>query len=163
MFGDFGSPPFPGEVIFELQINHVRQAGPQGETAEALLGHVSEVEFGSAGYACEDTVAVARTAGVDYQAALDSCLRRDRNALHTLFRLTVDAGFDAASSQGHAAVLGHLLRRLGDDFFGNALAAEPPATRQAVRDALHYDFGVGEGVKEDWMLQWYHHTFADNN
>lgn len=149
-------------AIYKLQNGGDRQAEEPKETPELLLEHASDAEFGATGYACEDTVTLARAAGVDYHATVGGCLRRERSAIHTLFRLTVDAGFDAASSQGHAAVLGRLLRRLGDDFFGRALAAEPSATRQAVRGDLYYDFGVGEGVRESWMLEWYPRTFTDS-
>lgn len=61
--------------------------------------------------------------------------------MHTLFTITKTAGFDAASAEGHASVLGALMRKLGDDFFGKCLEAEPADMQAAVRDQLVYDAG----------------------
>lgn len=43
VFGDFGSPPFPGEVIFETQINDTRQAPPQAETPTRQPPRLSQI------------------------------------------------------------------------------------------------------------------------
>lgn len=86
-------------------------------------------------------IEVARRAGVDYLVLTRRCLDRDRDAMHTLFLLTHDAGFDAAAAEGHAEVLGKLLRHLGDDFFGRALNREEPTVRRAVLEQLRYDAG----------------------
>lgn len=131
---------------------------PADWMASRVLIHASNTEFGSAGYACDDTVEVARLAGVDYNAVVEGCLQRNPRDLHTLFWLTANAGFDAASSQGHAAVLGFLLRHVGDGFFGPLLAREDPAVRTAVLNGLYYDFG--EDATERLMAAWYPVTFG---
>lgn len=120
----------------------VPACSPKARTAGALVADAAEREFGDAAYGCEDTIAVAKKAGVDYVPTVDRCLNRDEQAMHALFWLTRHAGFDAASSQGHAAVLGSLLRQLGDRFFGACLAREPPDVQDAVRDDIAYDFGL---------------------
>jgi len=126
-----------------------------------LLRAASETEFGSAGYACVDTVAVAAQAGIDYGSVLEGCLRRRERSMHTLFWLSEHGGFDAASSQGHATVLGMLLRRLGDDFFGGCLADEPEEVRSAVHSYLLYDFGWGNtAITIDELKSYYPLSFA---
>jgi len=113
-------------------------------------------------YGCEDTIAVALKAGVDYRAVVDGCFRRDPKAVHTLFWLTVHAGFDAASSEGHAGVLGNVLRRTGDAFFGRCLAAEPADWRQAVQEGLI--FAMGREDDDDWterLRKTYPQTLGD--
>ena len=91
-----------------------------------------------------DTIAVAATVGVDYPRLVDRCVRREREAMHTLFWLTEAAGFDAASAEGHSDVLSVLLRRLGDEFFAECLAREEAPVRQRVREQLLYEQGYGE-------------------
>ena len=127
--------------------------------AEALIARASEAEFGDGEYGCSETIDVAAKAGIDYVATVDRAMKRDRQALHTLFWLTAHAGFDAASSEGNSAVLGNPLRDLGDRTFGSVLSTEPPATRSAVLDMLRYDFGVDAGLKETWLTGWYPRTF----
>jgi hypothetical protein len=108
-----------------------------GATAERFLAEV-------AGW--QETIEVARSAGVDYQAVVGGCLRRDRASMHTFFWLTSNAGFDAASAEGHAGGLGGVLCRIGDMFFGDCLAAEPEGTRRAVQEDLLHDLGWGNGA-----------------
>jgi hypothetical protein len=98
-------------------------------------------EFGSAAYGCQDTIAVAARVGVDYKKVVDLCLARDKRGMHLLFWLTANAGFDAASAEGHATVLGEVLRRVGDAFFAKCLRAEKPGVGKAVREMLLYDVG----------------------
>ncbi len=129
--------------------------------ADELLTRASTSEFGDGAYRCSDTIKVAAKAGVDYKDVVDRTMRRDASALHTLFWLTADAGFDAASSEGHAAVLGNVLRYVGDDTFGTALNTESEPTRKTVLDALRYDFGVEANIlTEELLAQWYPLTFA---
>ena len=110
---------------------------------------------------CADTIAVAREAGADYLQVVDGCLRREHRSLHRLFWLTRHAGFDAASGQGNAAILGTVLRRTGDDFFGGQLASEPPDVRREVHDSLLYDFGWGNtDITLSGLKGWYPKTFA---
>lgn len=127
--------------------------------ADELIARVSTSEFGDTAYGCSDTIAVAANAGVDYKEAVDRAMRRDAKSLHTLFWLTANAGFDAASAEGNAGVLGDLLRYLGDGTFGTALSLESEPTRKAVLDTLRYDFGVDAGLKEEWLIEWYPLTF----
>jgi len=116
---------------------------PAGDS-QRVLERAAESEFGSSAYGCIDTVEVAQEAGVDYRKTVDGCLARDRKSMHTFFWLTRHAGFDAASSQGHAAVTGVLFRTLGDRFFGQCLFKETPSIQNAVRDHLLYDLGYGD-------------------
>jgi hypothetical protein len=128
----------------------------QNQKAKAFLGSASQIEFGDSGeYGCADTIAVAKRAGFDYIAVLERCLERDPRALHQLFWLTKHAGFDAASSEGNATVLGKLLRHLGDEDFGRVLRKDPPEVQESVIDELKYDFGLDEGVSDAWMSEWY--------
>lgn len=86
-----------------------------------------------------DTVAVAKAAGYDYESLATRALAKDRQALHILFRLTAHAGFDGASSEGNAGVLGMLLKRLGDQHFSECLREESQDIRKAVWDNIEYD------------------------
>lgn len=114
---------------------------------------------------CYETAEMAQRAGEDYQQVVDRCLQRDLLAMHTLFRLSAEAHFDAAASAGHASILILLLRYLGDDFFGGALAKEPIATREAVRNYLYDELGVtGDGdVPEEQVKARYPRTFTDRD
>lgn len=91
-----------------------------------------------------DTLHVARTAGVDYRNVVCGCLQRNPASMHVLFWLSSHAGFDGCSGEGNAAVLGTLLRRLGDGFFGYCLRSEPADVQQGVREQILLDFGYGE-------------------
>ena len=115
----------------------------QPQRGRDVLAEASETEFGEAGFLCDDTVAVAKNSGVDYERLIDRCLARDKESMHTFFRLSKHAGFDAASGQGHAAVTGVLLRKLGDRFFGDCLSRESAAIQDSVREDLLYDLGYG--------------------
>ena len=131
------------------------------------LARMSTPKSGEGVYGCSDTIAVAGASGVDYQHVVDRAMRRDEKALRSLFWLTSHAGFDAASSEGHAAVLGNILRSIGDGSFGVVLSTESESTREAVLDGLRYDFGVESGALTDELLSaWYPRTFtsraADN-
>jgi hypothetical protein len=145
---------------FVIVFSIIAGCSSQSQPADALIARASNSEFGNGAYGCADTISVAAQAGVDYKCAVDGAARGNLRSLHTLFWLSANAGFDAASSEGNAAVLGNVLRYVGDGTFGPALTREPPATRQAVQDDLRYDFGVGEdGVKESWLTEWYPLTF----
>ncbi|MCX6376873.1 MAG: hypothetical protein NTU88_12725 [Armatimonadetes bacterium] len=106
--------------------------------ARRLMEEASRTEFGSAPYCCADTIAVAKVAGHDYGKIVNDCLAKDKEAMHILFWLTKHAGFDAASAQGNAAVLGQLLQQLGDQFFSECLDREPVDIREAVRGDIAY-------------------------
>ncbi|MBT3201793.1 MAG: hypothetical protein HN350_17975 [Phycisphaerales bacterium] len=126
-----------------------------------LLRTAGAGEFGSSQFACEDTVSVAKNAGYDYEKLVSGCLKRNPAALHSIFLLTKNAGFDAASAQGNAAVLGMLLRRLGDDFVGRGLQKEPQDIQNAVHENLLYDFGWGndDSITIPILKEWYPRAF----
>ncbi len=107
------------------------------------------MEFGSAWYCCADTIAVAKVAGHDYENVVNDCLARDKEAMHILFWLTKHAGFDAASGQGNAAVLGQLIKQLGDQFFSECLKRESQDIRKAVRDEIAYAVTLEESSPID--------------
>ena len=130
-------------------------------TADRLIANAAASDFGDSRYGCADTIQVAARKGVDYRRVVDGAMRRDAGSLREIFWLTAHAGFDAASSEGNAAVLGNLLRYLGDGTFGSALSTEPIETRKAVQDELRYDFGLEEsGGKDAWLVEWYPLTFG---
>ena len=137
-----------GIVIISIVVAFAGGCSGQPENASDVLAEAAESEFGAGAYGCADTIAVAKSAGVDYRAIVDRCLAKDKEAMGVLFQLSKDAGFDAASGQGHAAVLGTLLRELGDRFFSECLSAQSSQVQELVRDDLLYDLGVtGGGVK----------------
>jgi hypothetical protein len=92
-------------------------------------------------YLCPDTVAVAKAAGYDYENLVSRALSRDKQALRTLFWLSAHAGFDGASAEGDAGVLGALLKHLGDQHFSECLKEEPQDIREAVRGDIDYEMG----------------------
>lgn len=121
------------------------------DRAKAALAEAARTEFGSAGYLCEDTLAVAKACGVDYVRVVGGCLARDRQAMSLLFWLSAHGGFDAASAEGHSTVVGLVLRRVGDGFFAECLAGEPLAVRQAVLGDVRYDAGYDTGTEKQVM------------
>jgi hypothetical protein len=110
-------------------------------TSQSVLAEAAQSEFGSSSYGCADTIAVAKSAGVHYEDVVGKCLSKDKGAMHALFRLSKDAGLDAASSEGHAAVLGVIFRKVGDSFFAECLAAEETVVQVRVCADLAYDAG----------------------
>jgi hypothetical protein len=114
-------------------------AGP-APLSDDLVKQAAETELGAEPpYKCIDTIHVAKARGVDYRRVVDGCLARDRRAMSLLFWLSAHAGFDAASSEGHAAFLGTVLRRTGDAFFAKCLARESAEVQRAVRMDLLED------------------------
>lgn len=122
--------------------------------AAALMRDAAMIEFG--GGALSDTVEVAHANGISYELTVQRALDHDDQAISLLLRFTAhhDKGLDGAASQGHAAILGLLLRRLGDGAFSQSIKREDSETRQAVEAALLYDVGV-EDVKTE------RHYFSD--
>jgi hypothetical protein len=109
-----------------------------------------------------EIIEAAAKSGVNYRTVVDGCLRRDRNSLHTLFSLTINPNVDGAAAEGHAEVLGNLLRRLGDETFGETLLDEPQSTRRAVQIQLFFDFGADETrLSKDDLARWYPLTFRN--
>lgn len=117
--------------------------GAPSRSGRSVLSEASDIEFGGSGGLCPDTVAIAGNSKIDYEKLLDGCIARQPESMSTFFWLSKHAGFDGASSEGHAAVTGVLLRELGDAFFGECLAREDLSVRDAVREDLLYDLGYG--------------------
>ena len=133
-------------------------AGSRG--GRALMEEASCTEFGSASYLCAYTIAVADAAGYDYEKLVDQCLARDKQALHTLFWLTKHAGFDAASSQGNATVLGLLLIGLGDEFFAECLEPEPLEVRNQVGQQIDYAIDGERRIQNSEFRVKFQRTYA---
>ena len=128
-------------IVLTFVVGCLRERG----SASDVIAEAAENEFGAGSYSCAETIAVAKSAGIDYRATVDRCLAKDKDAMAVLFKLSKDAGFDAASAQGHAAVMGSLLRTLGDRFFSQCLSSESSQVQDSVRDYLLYDLGVTGG------------------
>jgi hypothetical protein len=109
----------------------------------SVVSVAAENEFGSGVSSCPDTIAIAADCGVDYEATVEMALKRD-SALARLFWLSAYGGFDAASSQGHAAVIGELLRQIGDHRFGRVLTRQCASVREAVWRYIEYDYGCND-------------------
>jgi len=131
----------------------------QGESSVDRHAVGEEVGARYGGY--DDTIAVAESSGADYLAVVTRCLLRDREAMHTLFRLTKFAGFDCASSEGNAGVLHDVLRDVGERFFAACLDAEPTDVQDEVRSMLLYDMGWGnvEGLELSELQRLYPKVF----
>lgn len=95
-------------------------------------------EFGGGAMPYE-TVVIAKHHGLDYPRVVSVASKGGVAALRRLMRFTVGSGLDAASAEGHDAVLAELLRRVGDAKFALALRQESPAVRKAVADSILYD------------------------
>jgi hypothetical protein len=110
-----------------------------------------------------ETITVAKLAGYDYLEIVSECLLHKEPAMRELLEMTEKAGFDAASSEGHSAVLGFVLRDVGDRFFGECLAAEPSSVQQAVRKELLFDMGYDGDYEDkgDLVHHLYPKTFPD--
>ncbi|MGH7244394.1 MAG: hypothetical protein ACREJD_13360 [Phycisphaerales bacterium] len=113
-----------------------------------VLRSAASSEFGSPGYACSDTVAIAKECGVNYEQLVGNCLARSPGALHKFFQLSKNAGFDAASSEGNSEVTAILLRQLGDQVFGFELSRESGDVQQVVQSNLAYALGYEEITAE---------------
>lgn len=124
-------------------------AGPDEPLAEA-----AQNEFGGSGaYGCSDTVAKAAALGVNYKSLVDATLGQNKKLQSIAFGLfawlSENAGFDAASSQGHAAVTGLLLRKLGDAHFSALSALQPEKVRKALARDICYDLGMLDNFNDE--------------
>lgn len=119
-----------------------------------MTQEAATIEFGGGSLA--DTLAVAKVNGISYESTVQRAIDHDEEALSLLFRFAAlkDGGLDGAASEGHATVLGLLLRRFGDDAFSRSIVREDTQARTAVEAALLYDAGI-EDVKTD------RHQFRD--
>lgn len=136
---------------------HHKETAPQ-ESANAVKGDVV-YQFGD----YIETISVAEAAGFDYLETLSHCLMRRPEAMHDLLAMTETAGFDAAASEGHSAVLGYVLRDVGDRFFGECLARESAAVQGAVRKYVLDDIGYGNtSIPEGEIRHLYPKTFPDS-
>gem|GEM_PF-6063476 len=140
----------------------VKDSTPLTNDADTLLLRAAAIEMG--GGDCSEAIEVARRSGVDYTATLSGCLKRQPAGMHTMFWLSAYGHLDAAASEEHSAIMGILLRHLGDEFFGNCLLKEPQEVREAVGDNLRYDFGWGSvnGITSELLQEWYPLTFGGN-
>lgn len=135
-------------------------------TVRDILAEAGRNEFG--GGLCSDTVVVAARSKIDYEQIILGCLARNHKSMHIFFWLSKNAGFDAASSEGHDAVTGVLLRELGDRFFGECLAKEEADIQNRVRDDLLFDLGYGntditlEDIKKQFPKT-FPRRWTDNN
>jgi len=98
----------------------------------------------------KDTIAVARDNDCDYLQLLELCWEKDEAAIHRLFLLTVNAGFDAASAEGHADVLLSLLNSVGDEFFSVSLFKEEKNIQEEVKEYIQYAYA---GDNNDLFLE----------
>lgn len=84
-----------------------------------------------------DLAMQAKHAGYDFGTVYAGALKGDGDALHDLF--VIGSFVDGAASESYLPCVGSVLRLLGDERFGDRLAAEPPKVRQAVIELLGYD------------------------
>lgn len=129
-----------------------------GMSAAEALGRAAGREFGSADYACDDTVGVAAEYGMDYRAALAAALARDKDAIQELMNISAYGRLDAASSQGHAAVLGELILQIGDAMFAECLARCTNRVRKSLGMYLRYDL-CGEDEDIDALADTFPRTY----
>jgi hypothetical protein len=92
-----------------------------------------------------ETDEVADELGFDYRQTTQAALAHDRLAMHLMLWMTHQWQCDGAAAEGHAAVLGILMRRMGDKFFARSLAMETGPVRRGVRDTLFCLLGDRDG------------------
>lgn len=115
-----------------------------------LLKEASAREFGGSGnYGCEDTIGAAANFGMDYRKTVDAALAGNPDALQEMMNFSAYGHLDAASAQGHAAVMGSLLSSVGDRKFSSALDRATNRVRQAVGDDIEYDKYGGTDSEEE--------------
>jgi hypothetical protein len=107
-----------------------------------LLAAAAANEFGGSATLPSETIAVAKDHGLDYPRVVRAAGKGDVAALRRVMRFSVGNGLDAASAEGHAAVVGELLRRVGDAKFASAMRRESVAVRKAVTEYVLYDTGL---------------------
>lgn len=108
---------------------------------------------------CRDTIQQAKARGIDYRQLINSCLGRDKAAMHQLFRLASDDGIEGeAAREGHVCFVGLILTRTGDAFFAECLAGESGATQETVRQSLLLSAGYTES-KEAEVMEWLRTNF----
>jgi len=83
---------------------------------------------------------VSRDIGVDYAKVLDLAKTKDPRALRLFIWLGVNAGFDAASSEGYGWDLGQLCTTVGDKDIAALLALHGSKARSMVRDHLRFEY-----------------------
>jgi histone H3/H4 len=124
------------------------------ERAPDVLVVAGANEFG--GGLPDEILAVAAKCGLDYPRLARAAGKGDVAALRRLMRFSSDSGLDAASAEGHAAVLGELLRRVGDAKFAAALRQERKTVRQKVAEDVLYD----TALSDRGLARWYPKTAA---
>jgi len=112
---------------------------------ENLIEQSSSREFGDASYGCGDTIAMAKDLGIDYRSVVDACLQGEdislrKRAFSLLLWISAYGGFDGAGSQGHASVVGSILRKFGDKAFSDLSRGQPLQICRPV--ALNVAYGL---------------------
>jgi hypothetical protein len=114
---------------------------------------------------CRDTIQAAKALGVNYRQCINSCLARDKAAMHDLLRLTSNDGIEGeAAREGHVGFVGLILTRTGDAFFAECLASESGATQETVRQSLLLAAGYTEGEEAkvvEWLRKNYPKVFPE--
>jgi hypothetical protein len=151
---------------FELDSNEISDIEYWGiieyVDVDKYLEHVSETEFGDPTVGFIETIEVSKKIGVDYKKVLGGCIVKDQHSMHTMFWVSENARFDAASHQGYCAVLGMLLRKLGDEYFGDCLSKEKKEIQKSVRDCLLYALRQSKDSIIKETTKPYPKTFPDN-
>lgn len=124
--------------------------------ADNLLPEVREV-YGDFDGAAQ----VAHSAGYEYFPLIARCLGRDAAALHELFTLTHKAHFEGDTVDEHAAVLGGVLRDVGERFFTAGLVQEGVGIQNEVRQYVAWDFGYETQEQFEYVRSLYPHLFPD--
>jgi hypothetical protein len=113
----------------------------------------------------QDTISRTQSIGYDYVELVNKSLNHNKHSLSKLFWLTTHAGYDGIASDSHSGILGEILRRTGDDYFGKTLALESNETQKEVIEMLFYDFGFGnsKSITAEQLKEWYPLTFKYHN
>ncbi len=142
-------------LLLTAPIALAKQTAPARESG-GLLARAASNEFGVGCSLPDELIAMARVAGLDYIKVVNSATKGDVKALGRLMRFTTNPRLDGAYGEGHAAVMGELLRHVGDAKFALALGKEKAAVRAAVEEALRYD----TGLSAKGLARWYPRTSA---
>lgn len=102
---------------------------------------------------------------LDYIGLVAKSMDRDADAMFTFLSMQAQYRYDGAASEGHAEVLGFLLRYTGDEFFGAALNRCSPDIQERVHGDLYFDMawdGDTELDAEAILRHEYPITFSAN-
>jgi len=93
----------------------------------------------------------AAVVGVDYRKALTDAFAGDGHALRQIFKATPH--MDGAGATFNSGRLRQLLDKFGDREFSKTLYLESRSVREAVIDALDFQFNVNEKHR-DWFREY---------